>query len=200
MASFEASTSSTLSTESGNSSNVSSSVKKAPQLSLQQLKDSISAYKQLREKSATMLESIINQINQKSYYTKDKISQSMGDIVTASKLALTFDVDCFDSIDKLRTLRLQVTSAVQQLSEFTLYVDQIAAESDKFPIDRELFRGLVKDIQRQTLLEETICSQLLRLSEFSNQDPDQDTFITMIASFRYAPYLNETDLDLILNS
>lgn len=168
------------------------------QISLQQLKDELKIFKTKRDQSATLLESVINQVNQKSYYTKDKIQQTLGDQVRPSSLGLSFDEDYLDTLDQLQKVRIDVQNSVQKLSEFCIYLDQMSVE--QLPLDREAYRKLVKDIQRQTLLEETICSQLLRYTDISHQDPDQDTFITMIASFRYSPYLNETEIDLILQS
>ncbi|RYH00848.1 hypothetical protein EON65_48750 [archaeon] len=143
-----------------------------------------------RKKALETMEKATGVLAKKAYYfSNDKVQSSLGRAVSPSLLINQLDEDILDCFLRQEQLQKLIFENIGLLEDLLLRTDDL-------PFDKTLLEKIISQLKQQHLLESSITETLAR---FNDQKIEQADLSVMLASFRHAPYIRDTDIEAILN-
>jgi hypothetical protein len=150
-------------------------------------------YIEVRNKMVSIIEKIANLRSRKTFVTIENVQLNLGESVNASRLNVEVDNDLHDLFDELNSDKKNLQQIVLKIS--SCVADDAMKSSISTFVDIDFVLNLLNQIQQQSLLELNVVELLF---DSNNSSMDHDGIITIIACFKYPPYLTIIDLKKIL--
>eukprot|EP01038_Epipyxis_sp_PR26KG_P009279 gene9279-12501_t len=165
-------------------------------MSLNQLKEYITSYLTHRSEVISTIGSIITKQNQLSYLSIENISTNINvhSIMRPSRLVETIYEEIFTYSLKINSLKFDIINDVKNLETAFLSVKTEAAKFDEHQLT--FIENVTLQLKQQSMLEISIMENFITIELL--KDFNQDSFVTMMACFKYSPYLRKNDLDFIM--
>jgi hypothetical protein len=158
-------------------------------------------FNKVREKLVASVEDFCNLLSKMTYFSDKVLTNTIGEAVSSNRFEIILDDEYQQLNDKLINLVSLLDGILNQLgSALSSAVDVTSDQTDKnisgFNLSqaKELHRSMLQ----QFLFEQNILQFLQEM--YQSRQIDSDGLITSIASFKYAPYLSNSQLLLILQN
>lgn len=159
------------------------------------IKAELQKFKSSREKISKQLEKLCNLRNTATFVAPKNIASSIGNTLDPTKFFLLFNEEFFQLTEDILCIRNEVDEAIVAYANILQISEKTTTES--IPVDHSALSKLLDEMQRQHSVESLAISAAC---DIENDSIDQDALITLLACFKYPPYLNIYNLDIILSS
>jgi predicted RNase H-like nuclease len=166
------------------------------QVSLQQIKDEVEYLQRKRDECLVVFESLINTMNESTYYTDKLTHDRLSVFMQSSTLSAGLEDAVFEKIEKVATCREKIMSSVARLAETLEVLKQLQCSAEPAIVNVETMQRFVQNARKQCALEDLAFA---RLKEMSEQSLDQDLLVMLLSCYKLSPYFHRQDVDLLLS-
>jgi hypothetical protein len=164
---------------------------------LKEIQASFKVFKESQRSTEKLVEEIARKRNELSYVTADQIENVFGSsLVSASKFSLALDNEVYEIKKKIEKCQLDTADSIEQIQE-SINQLQGHVSTEGFPIELSFLCELLDSMQQQSAVEVLVVE---KVTNFNDASLDQDMLVTLIAAFKYSPYLRQSDVDLVLDT
>mmetsp|Transcript_13797 Transcript_13797/g.18869 ORF Transcript_13797/g.18869 Transcript_13797/m.18869 type:complete len:188 (+) Transcript_13797:44-607(+) len=153
----------------------------------------IGIFKDQREEIFKLLKEICNIRNESTFVTQNKIESALGSSVDSSRYSMYFCQNLYELIAKVSKLRDELNLSFHACKT---EINDLKSESFDSPIDIIAVSDLINDIGKQLSVD---LLAIAAICNIENDTLDHDNSITLLACFKYHPYLNTVKVNTIMN-
>lgn len=158
------------------------------------VKNAMRDIKKNREIVIASVELLANLYNKKSYFSESRVQSALGSIVSPTALTLDIDNDIFHHFSLIHESQSKVLESIDALEKLTEETQKSSSSAAGF--DLSYLNQLIPQLKQQYLLEKSVVSAL---AQYNEHNADQDALVSMVACFKYPPYLRESDITHVLH-
>jgi hypothetical protein len=143
-------------------------------------------YRETRHQVIALVEKAISSRNELSYVSDKKLLDVAGAGLRPSTISLAFEGELASLVRKIEERQQDMLDAVVEMSAAVDATDPVLLS-----VDATWLHSLIGTMQQQLTLEMSLSQKLLTLSE-------QDSLVTLLACFKYPPFLRADDLEQLV--
>lgn len=163
---------------------------------LKELQSSLKSFVATRKSIYKLVEQIANKRNQLSYISSEQLDSIFGSsVVSASTFSMAMNEELYEMKESVGTARTELQAIVTTIQELIAGLMRAPSLLEDLPIEPHFLIELVGQIQQQVVIEILAAK---KVTDFEDVSIDQDLLVTAMATFKYSPYLRQSDLDLLI--